>query len=94
MSGCPAARRTCRSNVSAPSCCADGRWRSLRHRVLAPPASAPKEELVSLVFFFEADPDALITPLSAPVGGGEGMKPVIAGEEILEKVGLTLSLDG
>jgi len=72
----------------------DGRWRSLRHRVLAPPASAPKEELVSLVFFFEADPDALITPLAAPVGGAEGMKPVIAGEEILEKVGLTLSLDG
>ena len=72
----------------------DGRWRSLRHRVLAPPASAPKEELVSLVFFFEADPDARLIPLPSPVGGGEGMQPVIAGETILEKVGLTLSLDG
>jgi isopenicillin N synthase-like dioxygenase len=72
----------------------DGRWRSLRHRVLAPPASAPHEELVSLVFFFEADPDARLVPLAAPVGGGEGFEPIIAGETILEKVGLTLSLDG
>jgi len=70
----------------------DGRWRALRHRVLAPPASAPQEELVSLVFFFEADPDARIEPLAAPVGGGELMAPVVAGESILEKVGVTLTL--
>jgi isopenicillin N synthase-like dioxygenase len=70
----------------------DGRWRALRHRVLAPPAEAPQEELVSLVFFFEADPDARITPLAAPVGGNAGMAPVIAGESILEKVGISLSL--
>ncbi|WP_431975343.1 isopenicillin N synthase family dioxygenase [Micromonospora haikouensis] len=70
----------------------DGRWRALRHRVLAPPASEPDEELVSLVFFFEADPDAEVRPLPAPAGGGAGMAPVIAGESILEKVGVTLTL--
>ena len=70
----------------------DGRWRALRHRVLAPSVSAPEEELVSLVFFFEADPDARITPLAAPVGGGQGMSPVVAGESILEKVGVSLTL--
>ncbi|MFE6040517.1 isopenicillin N synthase family dioxygenase [Streptomyces sp. NPDC056452] len=72
----------------------DGRWRSLRHRVLAPSDKAPDEELVSLVYFFEADPDAEIVPLAAPVGGGERMSPVIAGESILEKVGVTLNLPG
>ncbi|MDG4819150.1 2-oxoglutarate and iron-dependent oxygenase domain-containing protein [Micromonospora sp. WMMD956] len=70
----------------------DGRWRALRHRVLAPPASDPDEELVSLVFFFEADPDAEVRPLAPPAGGGAGMAPVVAGESILEKVGVTLTL--
>ncbi|RPE38951.1 isopenicillin N synthase-like dioxygenase [Streptomyces sp. Ag109_O5-1] len=70
----------------------DGRWRSLRHRVLAPSDAAPDEELVSLVYFFETDPDTEVVPLSAPTGGGEGMSPVIAGESILEKVGASLTL--
>jgi validamycin A dioxygenase len=70
----------------------DGRWRALRHRVLAPSQSAPEEELVSLVFFFEADPDARIDPLPVPVGGGMRMDPVISGESILKKVGVTLTL--
>jgi validamycin A dioxygenase len=70
----------------------DGRWQALRHRVLAPSAVAPEEELVSLVFFFEADPDAQIVPLPAPTGGGLGLSPVVAGESILEKVGVTLTL--
>jgi len=70
----------------------DGRWRALRHRVLAPASSVPEEELVSLVFFFEADPDAQVNPLAAPAGGGAGMSPVIAGESILEKVGISLTL--
>ncbi|MFD9068629.1 isopenicillin N synthase family dioxygenase [Streptomyces lasiicapitis] len=34
----------------------DGRWRSGRHRVLPPPADAPTEELMSLVYFYECDP--------------------------------------
>ncbi|MFJ4684270.1 isopenicillin N synthase family dioxygenase [Streptomyces sp. NPDC088789] len=70
----------------------DGRWRSLRHRVLAPSDSAPDEELVSLVYFFETDPDTEVVPLAAPMGGGAGMSPVIAGESILEKVGASLTL--
>jgi len=70
----------------------DGRWRALRHRVLAPPASNPDEELVSLVFFFEADPDTEVQPLAAPAGGGAGMPAFIAGEQILEKVGVSLTL--
>ena len=68
----------------------DGRWRALRHRVLPPSSQAPDEELVSLVFFFEADPDAVVTPLPPPVGGGSGHGPVVAGESILRKVGITL----
>jgi isopenicillin N synthase-like dioxygenase len=72
----------------------DGRWRALRHRVLAPSSQAPDEELVSLVFFFEADPDTVVTPLPPPVGGGAGEKPVVAGESILEKVGVAVSVPG
>lgn len=70
----------------------DGRWRSLRHRVLAPSNTAPDEELVSLVCFFETDPDTEVVPLAAPVGGGQGMSPVVAGPYILEKVGVTVTL--
>lgn len=42
-----------------------GRWRSTRHRVLPPPASAPDEELVSLIFFHEPDHDADINGIGA-----------------------------
>ncbi|MDH2391762.1 2-oxoglutarate and iron-dependent oxygenase domain-containing protein [Streptomyces sp. HNM0663] len=37
-----------------------GRWRSGRHRVLPPPADAPAEELMSLVYFYECDPGTVI----------------------------------
>jgi validamycin A dioxygenase len=66
----------------------DGRWRALRHRVLPPSAEAPDEELFSLVFFFEADPDALVTPLPPPAGGGQGKEAVIAGESIMKNLGI------
>jgi isopenicillin N synthase-like dioxygenase len=39
------------------------RWRSNEHRVLPPPAAAPTEQLLSLVFFHEPDHDALIEVL-------------------------------
>ncbi len=68
----------------------DGRWRALRHRVPAPAAQADDEQ-VSLVFFFEADPQAVIEPLAAPVGGGRGLAPVVAGESILRKLGVPLT---
>ncbi|TCO65830.1 isopenicillin N synthase family dioxygenase [Actinocrispum wychmicini] len=44
------------------------RWRSTRHRVLPPHASAPDEDLVSLIYFYETDHDARITSLGPPVG--------------------------
>ena len=70
----------------------DGRWQALRHRVLAPPPDAPDEELVSLVFFFEATPEAKIKPLAPPIGGDAGMEPVISGELILQKVGTSVTV--
>ncbi|MCD9194370.1 isopenicillin N synthase family dioxygenase [Streptomyces albireticuli] len=44
------------------------RWRSGRHRVLPPPADAPTEELLSLVYFYECDPGTRVASLPAPVG--------------------------
>lgn len=44
------------------------RWRSGRHRVLPPPADAPAEELMSLVYFGECTPGTLVEPVPAPVG--------------------------
>ncbi|MFD1660849.1 isopenicillin N synthase family dioxygenase [Streptomyces caeni] len=67
----------------------DGRWRALKHRVLPPSPVAPDEELLSLVFFFETDPDTLIEPLAAPVGGGRGLSPAYARRTVLEKLGVT-----
>ncbi|MFD5813470.1 isopenicillin N synthase family dioxygenase [Streptomyces sp. NPDC127038] len=67
----------------------DGRWRALKHRVLPPSPAAPDEELLSLVFFFETDPDTLIEPFAAPVGGGRGLPPVYARRSVLEKLGVS-----
>ncbi|MGP3927271.1 isopenicillin N synthase family dioxygenase [Streptomyces sp. 8N616] len=44
------------------------RWRSGRHRVLPPPADAPAEELMSLVYFYECDPGTRVESLPAPTG--------------------------
>jgi isopenicillin N synthase-like dioxygenase len=44
------------------------RWRSGRHRVLAPSPQAPEEDLMSLVYFYECDPHTAVSPLPAPVG--------------------------
>lgn len=45
-----------------------GRWMSARHRVLPPQDSAPEEDLVSLVFFYECNTDALIESMPPPIG--------------------------
>lgn len=66
----------------------DGRWRALKHRVLAPSPVAPDEELLSLVFFFETDPDTLVEPLAAPAGGGRGLSPAYARRTVLGKLGV------
>ncbi|KIF74275.1 oxidoreductase [Streptomyces sp. 150FB] len=70
----------------------DGRWRALKHRVLAPSPSAPDEELLSLVFFFESDPRTLIEPLAEPIGGGAGLGPVVSRQSVLGKLGVDLDL--
>ena len=44
------------------------RWPSGRHRVLPPQPHAPEEDLVSLIYFYEANHDALVTPLEPPIG--------------------------
>jgi isopenicillin N synthase-like dioxygenase len=61
------------------------RWRSCRHRVLPPQASAPDEELVSLVWFYECDPHAAVSSLAPPIGV-RAYPPVTAHEYLLEKI--------
>jgi isopenicillin N synthase-like dioxygenase len=62
------------------------RWRSGRHRVLPPQPDAPNEELVSLVFFFELDHDALVTPLAPPVGRRADLDPVVSAPFLRERL--------
>jgi isopenicillin N synthase-like dioxygenase len=52
------------------------RWKSNRHRVLPPRAEAPDEDLVSLVYFYEADHDAVIESLQPPIGKPNEYPPV------------------
>ena len=68
------------------------RWRSNRHRVLPPPVSAPDEELMSLVYFFEADPEAVVEPLMPPIGRRDDLPTVRAGDFVRERYdAITLS---
>lgn len=61
------------------------RWRSTRHRVLAPSSHAPEEELVSLIYFGEADHDAVVETLPPPVGHNQ-YPPVVWGDYLAEKL--------
>ncbi|MCU1374886.1 MAG: oxidoreductase [Actinomycetia bacterium] len=61
------------------------RWRSTMHRVLPPPADAPAEELLSLVFFVETNLDALIETFPPPIGGGTTYEPVTCGDYLASK---------
>ena len=62
------------------------RWLSGRHRVLPPQPDAPEEDLVSLVYFYELNPDAVIQPLVPPIGRGTTAEPVVAGEYLKAKL--------
>lgn len=62
------------------------RWPSGRHRVLPPQPGAPEEDLVSLIYFYEANHDALVTPLDPPVGRVSGLAPVTSAEFIKERL--------
>jgi isopenicillin N synthase-like dioxygenase len=57
------------------------RWRSTRHQVLPPPASAPGEELLSLIVFLQPDVDTVIEPIAA----GAAYEPVVAGAYLRER---------
>ncbi|AOW91692.1 oxidoreductase [Rhodococcus sp. WMMA185] len=62
------------------------RWPSGRHRVLPPQAGAPEEDLVSLIFFYELNHDARVTPLAPPIGTVAGLEPVISADFIKSRL--------
>jgi isopenicillin N synthase-like dioxygenase len=62
-----------------------GRWRSTRHRVLPPQATAPDEDLVSLVYFYELDPHTVVESLGPPVGH-TAAPPVRAADYLADKL--------
>jgi isopenicillin N synthase-like dioxygenase len=62
------------------------RWKSNRHRVLPPQAEAPEEDLVSLVYFYEADHDAVIESLRPPIGKPNDHAPVVSAQFIKERL--------
>lgn len=62
------------------------RWRSGRHRVLPPQAGAPHEELISLVYFYELDHDALVTPLAPPLGRRTDLESVVSAPFLMERL--------
>jgi isopenicillin N synthase-like dioxygenase len=63
-----------------------GRWKSNRHRVLPPQAEAPDEDLVSLVYFYEADHDAVIESLQPPIGKPNDYAPVVSAQFIKQRL--------
>ena len=62
------------------------RWKSNRHRVLPPQADAPDEDLVSLVFFYEADHDAVVEALKPPLGRPNDYAPVVSAAFLRERL--------
>ncbi|MFE3190060.1 isopenicillin N synthase family dioxygenase [Nocardia sp. NPDC059240] len=56
------------------------RWPAGRHRVLPPQPTAPDEDLISLIYFYELDHDAQVTPLEPPIGRIPGLPPVISAD--------------
>jgi isopenicillin N synthase-like dioxygenase len=62
------------------------RWPSGRHRVLPPQSHAPEEDLVSLIYFYEANHDAVVTPLEPPIGRVSGLGPVTTSAFIKERL--------
>jgi isopenicillin N synthase-like dioxygenase len=61
------------------------RWRSTRHRVLPPHPDAPGEDLLSLIYFYEANHDALVESLPPPIGR-VSYPPVVSHEYLAEKL--------
>jgi isopenicillin N synthase-like dioxygenase len=62
------------------------RWKSNRHRVLPPQAEAPEEDLVSLVYFYEANHDAVVEALRPPIGKANDYPPVVSAAFLRERL--------
>jgi isopenicillin N synthase-like dioxygenase len=62
------------------------RWKSNRHRVLPPQPESPDEDLVSLVYFYETDHDAVIEALTPPIGRPNNYGPVVAADFLRERL--------
>jgi len=62
------------------------RWKSNRHRVLPPQAEAPEEDLVSLVYFYEANHDAVVEALRPPIGKPNSYEPVVSAAFLKERL--------
>jgi isopenicillin N synthase-like dioxygenase len=62
------------------------RWKSNRHRVLPPQAAAPDEDLVSLVYFYEANHDTVVEALQPPIGRPNAYPPVVASAFLRERL--------
>jgi isopenicillin N synthase-like dioxygenase len=62
------------------------RWVSTLHRVAVPPPEAAPSDRISLVFFNNPNPDAVIRCLPSCVGSGEKYPPVSVAEHYLGKL--------
>ncbi|MEU7629104.1 2-oxoglutarate and iron-dependent oxygenase domain-containing protein [Nocardia sp. NPDC049220] len=56
------------------------RWSPGRHRVQPPQPQAPDDDLVSLVYFYELNHDAVVRPLEPPIGRRRDLPPVVSAE--------------
>ena len=54
--------------------------------MLPPQAEAPDEDLVSLVYFYEADHDTVVEALQPPIGRPNEHEPVIARDFLRERL--------
>ena len=54
--------------------------------MLPPQAEAPDEDLVSLVYFYEADHDAVISSLQPPIGRPNSYPPVVSAAFLKERL--------
>jgi isopenicillin N synthase-like dioxygenase len=61
------------------------RWRSTRHRVLPSSPDTPGMDGLSLVFFYEANHDAVIESMPEPIGG-RSYPPIVSSEYLRERL--------
>jgi isopenicillin N synthase-like dioxygenase len=74
------------AETDQPSMWSGDRWRSTMHRVLPPDPRDADEELISLVFFHEADPWTTVETLPSELAGPATYPPVNAGEFLHQRL--------